>query len=136
MNQSSPRAQRRAGGFPRRKSVRFNPCKAVNSLLITFLESGGMHILPRPGQPSPALHCFADFRHRNQSGAAHCAKLKSISGGARGEHPNGSDSFRPDGHAVRQPEDEFAPAFFEGKLRGKQTQHTPQAERTRTAPSK
>ena len=108
------------------KSVCFLPCQAVNSLLITAPESGEMHSLPRPGQPSPALHRFAAFRDRHQSGAAHCADLKSISWGAGGEHPNGCNIFRPDGPAVWQPEDEFAPAFFEGKRRCKNTHSNPQ----------
>lgn len=126
MSSLQPELKQCLDGLGHAKSVCFNPCKAVNSLLITFPESGGMHSLPRPGQPSPALHSFAAFRHRPQSGAAHCAEPKSISRGADGGHPNRNNRFRPDGHAVRQPEDEFAPAFFEGKLRCKNTHSNPQ----------
>ena len=135
MSDSSQRTVRPTRGLNRAKSVHFIPCQVVNSLLITFPESGGMHSRPRPGQPSPALHCFAVFRYRNKSGAVYCAKPKSISWGVGGQHPNGSDNFRPDGHADSQPEDEFAPAFFEGKRRCKNPQLNPQPERTLLAPT-
>src|SRR5881394_2744166 len=91
------------------------PCQIVNSLLITFLESGEMHRRPRFGQRSSVRETFAIFRHRQGSGAGLFAKVESISWGVGGGDPNRTGNSRTDGQPIGYLDDVFAPAFLEGK---------------------
>lgn len=118
------------------KTLCFNPCKIVNSLLITFSRAAECTADRNPVGLRQLSNASLIFDTANESGAKLYTEPKSISWGASGGSPNGVDDFRPDGHAVSQLEDEFASAFFEGKRRCKAPKHNPQTERTLSAPTK
>jgi hypothetical protein len=101
------------------KTLCFIPCKIVNSLLITFSRAAECTPDRNPVGLRQLSNASLIFDTAMKSGVKLYTSAISISWGACGGSPNRNDSFRPDGHATWQPEDEFAPAFFEGKLRCK-----------------
>ena len=114
----------------------FPPCTLVNSLLITSLRAAKCTARRDPVDLRPLFRASPCLDNAHKTGAILSGKARSISWGVRATPPNRNDTFRPDGPAIWQPDDEFAPAFFEGKRRCKTRNQKPQSERTLIAPNK
>src|SRR5689334_8957983 len=113
-----------------------NPCTRRRSLLKISARAAQCMADQNRVRPHPLFQASSCFEKNPQQGVWFYTNAKSISWGVRERCPNRNDSFRPDGHAVRQPKEKFAPTFFEGKRRRKNSKHTPHIERTQSALTK
>lgn len=113
----------------------FFPCAAPGS----SLEPGPEAVKrPSAGNPvcvSSAGSSFALSRKLPRQDGRLCVAMKSTHRGATGDGPNRSDNLRPTHNECRKSLAEFAPEFFEGKLRRKNLQPNSSNERTLTAPT-
>jgi len=117
-----------------RERIVFSSCAWRHSPLKPILEAAKRETSGNAVLLSSVFSSFALFRNVTRHGEWLCAMTKSTRRGAPGGDPNRNDNLRPDSNAHRKSPAEFAPEFFEGKLRSKNLQPNLN-ERTRTAPT-